>query len=69
MAKDHGQKAGPILRHWEKLHRLCTVSTMLGKGRGELSAPGLSLEDEEKVWDFNKPSSGNKKYGADIPIE
>ena len=42
---------------------------MLGKGRGELSAPGLSLEDEEKVWDFNKPSSGNKKYGADIPIE
>ena len=42
---------------------------MLGKGRGELSAPGLSLEDEEKVWDFNKPSSGKKKYGADIPIE
>lgn len=69
MGKDNGQKAGPILKHWEKPHRLCTVSTMLGKGRGELSAPGLSLEVEEKVWDSNNPSSGNKKYGAGILIE
>lgn len=81
MASEHTHKVNLTLRDWEKAHALVSRDH-LGKATRRLSMPGLTLQDQERVYNLKSPillpphphtpaalPRKNKKCGTDVSIE